>query len=153
VPSVRVDGNDVLAVVEATRGARARAVAGEGPTLLELITYRMGAHTNSDDPTRYVPETELAAWRERDPIELFRARLHEAGAWDDAAHQALVDAVEARLERIIDAAFEHPLDPNDALYHVTAGDSPRLARERDELAARVARQSESDEGGDISWRA
>ncbi len=153
VPSVRVDGNEVLAVVEATRAARARAVAGEGPTLLELITYRMGAHTNSDDPTRYVPAAELAAWKERDPIELFRARLQEAGTWDDTAHQALVDAVEARLERIIDAAFEHPLDPNDALDHVTADDSPRLARERNELAARVARQSESDDDGDISWRA
>ena len=80
----------------------------------------MGAHTNSDDPTRYVPPAELAAWKERDPIELLRARLHAAGGWDDATHQALVDEVEARLERIIDAAFEHPVDPNDALDHVTA---------------------------------
>ena len=55
VPSARVDGNDVLAVVVAARAARACAVAGEGPQLLELITYRMGVHTNSDDPTRYVP--------------------------------------------------------------------------------------------------
>ena len=84
-----------------------------------------------------MPPAELAAWKERDPIELFRTRLRDAGGWDDATHQALVDAVEARLERIIDAAFEHPVDPNDALDHVTAVDSPRLARERAELAARV----------------
>ncbi len=60
IPGVRVDGNDVLAVVEATRAARRRAAAGDGPTLLELVTYRMGAHTNSDDPTRYVPDDALA---------------------------------------------------------------------------------------------
>ena len=157
VPGMRVDGNDVLAVVAATRSARARAVAGEGPTLLELITYRMGAHTNSDDPTRYVPETELAAWRKRDPIELFRTRLVDAGVWDDAAHQTLLDAVEARLERIIDAAFEPAVDANDALDHVTAVDSQRLARERAELAERLAdgapNTSKHGEGGSISWRA
>ena len=59
IPGVRVDGNDVLAVVDAARDARRRAAAGDGPTLLELVTYRMGAHTNSDDPTRYVPDDEL----------------------------------------------------------------------------------------------
>jgi pyruvate dehydrogenase E1 component alpha subunit len=153
VPSVRVDGNDVLAVVEAARTARAHAAAGEGPRLLELITYRMGAHTNSDDPTRYVPAADLAAWKERDPIELFRARLRELGDYDDAAHQSLVDEVEARLERIIDAAFEHPVDPNDALDHVTAQDSPRLTSERAELRARVEGQSGGDDDADISWRA
>ncbi len=153
VASARVDGNDVLAVVEAARAARGRAAGGEGPQLLELITYRMGAHTNSDDPSRYVPPAELAAWKERDPIELLRTRLHAAGSWDDATHQALVDAVEVRLERIIDAAFEHPVDPNDALDHVTARDSPRSARERGELAARIADQSGTSDDGDISWRA
>jgi pyruvate dehydrogenase E1 component alpha subunit len=152
VPSARVDGNDVLAVVEAARAARAHAVGGGGPQLLELITYRMGAHTNSDDPTRYVPAAELAAWKERDPIEQFRARLREAGEWDDATHQALVDEVEARLERIVTAAFEHPLDPNAALDHVTAHDSPRLANERAEMAARVAGEPDTGENEDIAWR-
>jgi pyruvate dehydrogenase E1 component subunit alpha len=159
VPSARADGNDVLAVVEAARAARTRAASGEGPQLLELVTYRMGAHTNSDDPTRYVPPAELAAWKERDPIEQFRRYLGEHGDWDDTAHQALVDEVEARLERVIDAAFEHPVDPNDALDHVTASDSPRLARERDELRGNVDGTGDSDdsgsgdEDGDISWRA
>jgi pyruvate dehydrogenase E1 component alpha subunit len=154
IPSERVDGNDVLAVVDATRAARARAVAGDGPMLLELITYRMGAHTNSDDPTRYVPESELAEWRKRDPIDQLRARLTEAGSWDDAQHQALVDEVEARLERIIDAAFAHPVDPNAALDHRSARDDPRLARQRGELAARIGGVgTETSDGGSISWRA
>ncbi len=142
VPSVRVDGNDVLAVVEAgAHRACARGRAAKGPMLLELITYRMGAHTNSDDPTRYVPAADLAAWKERDPIELFRARLRELGDYDDDAHQSLVDEVEARLERIIDAAFEHEVDPNDALDHVTAEDSPRLAQ-RARRAARGASRAD-----------
>ena len=105
IPGVRVDGNDVLAVVDATRTARRRAAAGDGPTLLELVTYRMGAHTNSDDPTRYVPDDELAAWRARDPVERFVTELRRAGPWDDARHDAAVAAVEERLERIIDARW------------------------------------------------
>ena len=158
VPSVRVDGNDVLAVVDAARDRAARAAAGEGPRLLELITYRMGAHTNSDDPTRYVPAADLAAWKERDPIELFRgASGASSGDWDDADAPALVDEVEARLERIIDAAFEHPVDPNDALDHVTARTVRRLTSERAELrgASRASRATPTPTGddGDISWRA
>jgi pyruvate dehydrogenase E1 component alpha subunit len=151
IPGVRVDGNDVLAVWEAARAARARAVAGDGPTLLELVTYRMGAHTNSDDPTRYVPESELAAWRERDPIDRLRARMTQAGEWDDTAHEALVAQVEARLERVLDAAFAHPVDPIAAFDHRTATDDARLARQRDELAVRLARAPEDD--GTVSWRA
>ena len=65
----------------------------------------MGAHTNSDDPTRYVPDDELREWRARDPIERFRRELERAAVWDDDRHLAAVEAAEARLDRIIDAAF------------------------------------------------
>jgi pyruvate dehydrogenase E1 component alpha subunit len=147
VASARVDGNDVLEVLEAARVARAHAVDGNGPMLLELVTYRMGAHTSADDPTRYVPATELAAWKERDPIDRFRARLTAAGAWNDAAHDALVDAVETRLERVLDAAFAHEVDPRDGFDHVTARDTTRRTRQREELAARIDRESDRDEGG------
>lgn len=166
VEGVRVDGNDVLAVVEATRKARARAVAGEGPTLLELVTYRMGAHTNSDDPTRYVPQAELEAWRQRCPIERLRRRMSESGRWDDAAHQALVDAVEARLECVIDAACARAVDPVDGFDHRFAHRADRqdlrLRRQRAELTTRLdagpaatpagdaARNAPSDE--EISWQ-
>ena len=105
IPGVRVDGNDVVAVLEATREARRRAARGDGPTLLELVTYRMGAHTNSDDPTRYVPADELADWRTRDPIERFANELRRSGSWDDERHEAASAAVEERLERIIERAL------------------------------------------------
>jgi pyruvate dehydrogenase E1 component alpha subunit len=151
VPATRVDGNDVLAVLEAARAARAHVASGKGPMLLELITYRVAAHTNSDDPTRYIPEEELAAWKARDPIDQFRARLTGDGQWDDAEHGALVAAVEARLERIIDAAFAHAVDPVSAFDHRNADGDARLLRQRDELAARLTSEPVPEENG-VSWR-
>jgi 2-oxoisovalerate dehydrogenase E1 component alpha subunit len=74
-PGVRVDGNDVLAVLAVTRAALARARAGEGPTLIEAFTYRMGAHTTSDDPSRYRLAQELEEWKLKDPIERVKSYL------------------------------------------------------------------------------
>src|SRR6185436_802809 len=62
MPGVRVDGNDVLAVWKVTRDARARALRGEGPTLIEAVTFRMAGHSSSDDPRRYQPSDECAKW-------------------------------------------------------------------------------------------
>jgi pyruvate dehydrogenase E1 component alpha subunit len=139
IPGVIVDGNDVLAVVDAAREARAHAASGAGPVLVELQTYRMGAHTTSDDPTRYVPPAELAAWAERDPIDTFRTKLTAVGAWDDARHEAVLEAVEARLERIVDAALARPLDPSATLDHLEATPSARLSDQRRELTERIHR--------------
>jgi pyruvate dehydrogenase E1 component alpha subunit len=74
-PGVQVDGNDVLAVREVVREALDRARAGEGPTLVEAFTYRMGAHTTSDDPTRYRVDAEVEVWKHRDPIERVKSLL------------------------------------------------------------------------------
>lgn len=76
---IRVDGNDVLAVLAVTRYAAERARVGDGPTLIEAVTYRMGPHTTSDDPTRYRDAEELALWQERDPIDRFRRALESKG--------------------------------------------------------------------------
>jgi pyruvate dehydrogenase E1 component subunit alpha len=155
IAGVRVDGNDVLAVVDATRAARTRAVAGEGPTMIELVTYRMGAHTNSDDPTRYVPKDELAEWRERDPIERFAAELRRARLWDDARHDAAAVAVEERLERIIERALAREVDPAGALDHVVAEPSVRSREQRVDIATRSGSAMSDDavEPGGLSWRA
>jgi 2-oxoisovalerate dehydrogenase E1 component alpha subunit len=82
-PGVRVDGNDVLAVHAVTTAALERARSGNGPTLIEAYTYRMGAHTTSDDPTKYRLADELEHWRLKDPIERVRAYLSRNGAADD----------------------------------------------------------------------
>jgi pyruvate dehydrogenase E1 component alpha subunit len=144
---VQVDGNDVLAVLEATAAARAHA-RRVGPVVLELVTYRTAPHTNSDDPTRYMPPEELADWRARDPIESFRSRLAATGDWTDDDHRGVLDDVDARVERLVTAALDAPVEPRRAFDHVYATDTPRLAAQRDELERRTHRASE----GGVSWR-
>ncbi len=95
-PGVRVDGNDVLAVLAVTRAALANARDGQGPTLIEAFTYRMGAHTTSDDPTRYRVAADLEAWKLKDPIERVKVYLARTGIAD---HE-FFDAVEAEAETL-----------------------------------------------------
>ena len=89
MPGLRVDGNDVLATYKATRDARERALRGEGPTFLEFVTYRLAGHSSSDDPKRYRPESECEAFRQKDPIERFKAYLEAKGLWDAKKDEAL----------------------------------------------------------------
>ena len=84
IPGIQVDGNDVLAVLAATRLALARASAGHGPTLIEAVTYRMGPHTTSDDPTRYRSRADEEEWRVKDPLARLSALLRAEGLADDA---------------------------------------------------------------------
>ena len=81
IPSIRVDGNDVLAVFAAMRSALDRARNGGGPTFIEAVTYRMGPHTTADDPTRYRDPAELELWAGRDPLRRVEALLREMGAF------------------------------------------------------------------------
>ena len=91
VPAVRVDGNDVIASYAVTTEAMRRARGGGGPTLIEAVTYRMGAHTTSDDPTRYRTSEEEASWQAKDPIARLRAHLLATGAADETVLQAVDD--------------------------------------------------------------
>src|SRR4051812_15605068 len=97
VPSLRCDGNDMLAVIWATREALARAVRGEGPTLIEAITYRLSGHSTNDDPKAYRQEDEVEEWRRRDPIARLRRLLNARGLWTDLDQS---DAEAAMLEEI-----------------------------------------------------
>lgn len=102
IPSVRVDGNDVLAVIAVTRAALARAREGSGPTLIEAVTYRMGPHTTSDDPSRYRPAALDDEWRRKDPLDRVRALLDSSGAVDDeylASVQRQADRTAAELRQ------------------------------------------------------
>jgi acetoin:2,6-dichlorophenolindophenol oxidoreductase subunit alpha len=117
-PGVIVDGNDVLAVYEATRAAAVRARAGEGPTFIEAKTYRYRGHYEGD-PMVYRPQGEMQAWKARDPIAGFRQRLLE----NEVATQAEITAVEQAIQTELDAAVEfaanspHPA-PESALVGV-----------------------------------
>jgi 2-oxoisovalerate dehydrogenase E1 component alpha subunit len=97
-PGIRVDGNDFLAVHAATRWAAERARASNGPTLIELFTYRAGAHSTSDDPGRYRASDEYQHWPLGDPIQRLKAHLIHIGAWDEARQAALVAEIDQEID-------------------------------------------------------
>jgi 2-oxoisovalerate dehydrogenase E1 component alpha subunit len=97
LPSLRVDGNDFLAVYAVTQWAAARARANLGATVIELVTYRADGHSTSDDPGRYRPSDEAAAWPLGDPVERLARHLILIGEWDDARHQALGEELVAHV--------------------------------------------------------
>ena len=144
-PGVRVDGNDVLAVLAVTRAALARAREGSGPTFIEAFTYRMGAHTTSDDPTRYRLASELEEWKLRDPIARLKAYLSRAGL-ADAEFFASVDAEGDELGARIRQGTLEMTDPagTEIFDHVYVEQTPELERQRAEFVAYHA----SFEGGE-----
>jgi 2-oxoisovalerate dehydrogenase E1 component alpha subunit len=129
----RVDGNDLLAVHAATRRARARAAAGEGPTLLECVTYRMEGHSTSDDPRAYRPESLLEPWRRRDPLQRVRKYLARRGALDDAADTRLRDEVRGEiLAALREAEASPPRPPLSSLFEDVYAEPLRQQREQHE---------------------
>ncbi|MBV8715725.1 MAG: thiamine pyrophosphate-dependent dehydrogenase E1 component subunit alpha [Chloroflexi bacterium] len=108
VTGVLVDGNDVLAVHAVSDWALQRARSGEGPTLVEALTYRIGAHTTADDPRRYQPPDEIEHWRGRDPLTRFRAYLEGRGLWDEDAEQETAQAALARIDAAVAEAESRP---------------------------------------------
>ena len=146
-PGVRVDGNDVLAVRAVTDWALARARRGEGPTLIEAYTYRMGAHTTSDDPTKYRSNEDVDSWRAKDPIQRVQAYLLNSGAIDRAWLDALEAESEAFAVRLRDEAVALPeprLEEWFDLVHATT--THHLGAQRDEYLAYEASFEEPANG-------
>jgi len=136
VPGLRVDGNDVLAVQAVTEWALDRARRGEGPALIEAFTYRMGAHTTSDDPTKYRRREEEAAWRAKDPIERVTTYLLGRGAIDQAWLDSLAEESEALGVRIREGVGQLPEPRLEDFWALTyASLPPGLAQQRDEYLA------------------
>jgi pyruvate dehydrogenase E1 component alpha subunit len=132
IAGARVDGNDVLAVYDATRQAKTRALRGEGPTLIEAMTYRLGAHTTADDPTRYIDAVAHEGWKAKDPIVRFTAWLRGKGLWDDDAQATAEAWCEAELDRAVEGvAAAGPADPHDLFAHVYADEPVTLRRQRE----------------------
>jgi 2-oxoisovalerate dehydrogenase E1 component alpha subunit len=109
-PGVVVDGNDVLACYEAARQAVDRARRGEGPTLIEVKTYRFTAHSSDDDDKRYRPAEEVAIWRQKDPIQRYATYLREAGILSDPVEEEVTDRVTQQVDEATEYAEEAP-DP------------------------------------------
>lgn len=145
IPSIRVDGNDVLAVMAATRIALDRAYTGGGPTFIEAVTYRMGPHTTSDDPTKYRSAEELDEWKGKDPISRFEKFLESKGLLTEelrARVKAKSDEVGAELRlRCINMPDPEPMSVFD---NVSIETDPVLERQRSQYAAYL----DSFEGGE-----
>ena len=132
-PGLQVDGNDVLAVYQASREAVERAREGGGPTLIECVTYRLGVHTTADDPTKYRSNEEVEAWERKDPLTRFRAYLERKGL----DTPGLDEAIEAEIGEAV-RRFEAapPADPLAMFDHVYAERPPDLEAQRAEVEAR-----------------
>ena len=115
-PGVKVDGNDVETVYAAVHEAVERARAGNGPTLVELDTYRIGAHSSSDDPTRYRDQNEVEAWKLKDPIDRARVRLIKLKAWDEKRDEALKVELTEEVNAAIKEAEALPPPEVDSLF-------------------------------------
>jgi 2-oxoisovalerate dehydrogenase E1 component alpha subunit len=138
-PGVRVDGNDVLATYAVTRKALDQARHGQGPTFIEAYTYRMGAHTTSDDPSRYRIASEVEAWQAKDPIKRVRLLLENESLADtdffaEVDDTAAKQAVELR-ERVL--AMPDP-SPSTMFDHVYPHGSPLLDEQREQFATYAA---------------
>jgi len=132
VLGVQGDGNDPLASYLLVREARERAVRGKGPTLIELVTYRIGMHTTADDPKKYRKEEEVAKWKELDPIKRLRAYLEGKGIWDADYEKEL----EERFSKEIDDAFKEAEafrhDPKDMFRFLRAKMAKDTSEQMDE---------------------
>jgi pyruvate dehydrogenase E1 component alpha subunit len=142
MPGIRVDGNDVLACYAVTAEAAKRAREGGGPTLIEALTYRMGPHTTSDDPTRYRSPAEVAEWAARDPIERFRTYLQSIGVWSERLEER-VTGKSKRLrtelrEAVVGAEDFDVADMFNTVYHDI---TPELVAQREQLRAELAKEA------------
>lgn len=144
MPGVRIDGNDVLAGLAVTRAMLDRAREGAGPALIEAITYRMGPHTTSDDPTRYRDEADFGHWGDRDPLDRLRKHLVLIGEADDAFFASVESDCDALGEKVRGAIRGMP-DPDPMLMFDAVYAAPHRDVESDRAAAAAyfARMGES----------
>jgi pyruvate dehydrogenase E1 component alpha subunit len=121
-------------VYEAVGEAAARARAGEGPTLIEAVTYRLGPHTTADDVARYRSEAEAEQWRRRDPLERLRIYLSEREAWDEDWQAAIEAEATVEIERAVELAERMPpLGPGEILDAMFETPPPHLEAQRRRL--------------------
>ncbi|MCF3118754.1 pyruvate dehydrogenase (acetyl-transferring) E1 component subunit alpha [Streptomyces arenae] len=146
MPGRLVDGNDAAAMHEVLAEAVSRAREGGGPTLVEAVTYRMEAHTNADDATRYRHDTEVEAWRDHDPILLMERELAERGLLDEDTKRQVADDAEAMAADLRERMNQDPvLDPMDLFTHVYAEQTSQLREQAAQLKAELEASQEAEE--------
>ena len=148
MPGVVVDGNDLLAVRRAVLEAAQRARQGQGPTLIESKTYRMGGHSTSDDPTRYVPKEELEAWAERDPVSRFQRFLKREGIWNAELEERLKSEVAAEVSEGVRIAESTPRPGLETIFTDVYEELPPHLRRQGEESFDLARRKGDAAAGD-----
>ena len=139
IEGVVVDGEDVHAVFRAVRDARRRALAGQGPTLIEAQVYRLGPHSTSDDPKRYRTDAELAEWKARDSVARVRAELIASGTLNEESDGKLVESLREEISTALkDAEATPPVEPTTLFDDVFERRPPRLEEEREEFSRWIA---------------
>jgi pyruvate dehydrogenase E1 component alpha subunit len=142
IAGVQVDGNDPLAMYQATKEALDRAHAGKGATLIEAVTYRMRMHTTADDPNKYRSEDEVQRWEKRDPLTRFRTYLERKGIWGDEQQRQLEAEVKQRIEEAV-KAFESRTDfkPDAPFDHVFGTRHAVIEQQRAEFLDNLKRET------------
>jgi len=145
MPGVRVDGNDVIAVLTVLGEAMDRARQGGGPTLIEAVTYRMRPHTNADDATRYRDSAEVDSWLERDPVRRLSAYLRATGALDDELEARITAECDKYTEAMREElAGEVEVQFGELFEHVYAAPTAQLREQRDALAAEALSEQQAE---------
>lgn len=137
---IQVDGNDALAVYSATKDALKKAKSGGGPTLIECFTYRLGAHTTSDDPTKYRQNAEVEEWRKKDPIKRFRIYLEKKGIWSQSYEEKLLKEALEEVEKAVEEAEAYNPVVENMFNYVYAEITPGLKEQMDELLTFMAKK-------------
>lgn len=130
IEGIRVDGNDILAVYEATKQAAEKARRGEGPTLIEAYTYRIGPHTTADDPKAYRTDDEVKRWLPKDPIKRFRKYLENLGLWNEDKEQRFITEFKEELRRVTEEAERIEPPPPEAILEDTYSVMPWFLQEQ-----------------------
>lgn len=145
MPGVQVDGNDVVAVYNVMKEAVDRARSGEGPTLIEAVTYRLGPHTTADDPTKYRTKEEVEPWKEiRDPLRRVNIYLKNRDLWNDEKEATFIQAFDDELNSIIDEIerIEKDFPKVEEAFDFVYGEKHELLKEQQAEAKRIR-----EEGG------
>ena len=137
---IQVDGNDVLAVYSATKAALEKARSGDGPTLIECFTYRLGAHTTSDDPSRYRKKDEEEEWRKKDPVKRLRIYLEKKGIWSKNYEEKIIKEASEEIEKAVEEAEAYNPDVSNMFKYVFAEMTSNLKEQMDELSGFMAKK-------------
>jgi pyruvate dehydrogenase E1 component alpha subunit len=141
MPGIQVDGNDIFAMYAVTKAAVEEARNGQGPTLIEAYTYRLGAHTTADDPTIYRDESEVEEWRKKDPIDRLRKYLDKKGLWDDEKEEAYKAEREEYVKSEFKKVENSGLVPLEEVFdYIYKERTPLIEEEYQEIKARYEKE-------------